>query len=188
MFFAATVELPHFWCLVCILLSLQEHAYLDPRSWFVIAHLCSLDADVRWTGALVPFVRSQMIQNASVQLHDLQNARVPASLGSVRMVVHVLYCKDSPTAGALIWSIPKLSWLHSTVNPHKISPHRKLLRWRSQNNLVPKLSHTINMFFVLLIHLPHKRIFPLEQYENFMAQWIFTQLICFQTQILVSFH
>ena len=43
------------------------------------------------------------------------------------------------------------------------------------------------MFFALLVHLPHKRIFPLEQYENFMAQWIFTQLICFQTQILDSF-
>jgi len=69
---------------------MEEHAYLDPRSWFVIAHLCSLDADVRWTGALVPLVRSQMMQIASVQLSDLQNARVSASLGSVRMVVHVL--------------------------------------------------------------------------------------------------
>jgi hypothetical protein len=31
-----------------------------------------------------------MIQTASVQLSDLQNARVPASLGNVRMVVHAL--------------------------------------------------------------------------------------------------
>jgi hypothetical protein len=69
---------------------MEEHAYLDRRSWFVIAHPCSVDADVRWTRALVPLVRSQMMQTASVQLSDLQNARVPASLGSVRMVVHVL--------------------------------------------------------------------------------------------------
>jgi len=101
MFFAATVELPHFLYLVCILLSLQEHAYLDPKTWFVIAHLCSLDADVKWTGVLVPLVRSQVMKIASVQLSDLQNARVPASLGSVRMVVHVLQCQDNPTASAL---------------------------------------------------------------------------------------
>lgn len=69
---------------------MEEHACLEPRSWFVIAHLCSLDADVRWTCALVPLVRSQMMQTASVQLSDLQNAKVPASLGNARMVVHVL--------------------------------------------------------------------------------------------------
>ena len=72
-------------------------------------------------------------------------------------------------------------------NPLKTSLHRKLLCCRSQNNLVPKLSHTINMYSAFLIHFPHKRIFAHEQYENFMAQWIFTQLICFQTQILDSF-
>lgn len=56
---------------------------------------------MRWTCALVPRVRGQMMWTASVQLNDLQNARVPASLGNARMVVHVLKCKDSPTASAL---------------------------------------------------------------------------------------